>query len=258
MPTDIETSRAFVKERTEKTRAAQATLSTDSAWTWPGKTLAAWDADINAMDATVPASLAKNTQAFEVDMLAARGILDARFDLIHKYTLLTVGVMRVRAATLPGLRDIVDDLSARGDSRRAVEEEADSLLAAWEEWEQQLLTTFSPAPGKTLADFKIYLEGGLLPGGPPLPALPTLKKTYKAALTKWRRSEGQLNALYSRCEDECVAWYGEATAVWPAGTAEGDMIRGQVPTDYNPPTPAPPAPPAPPTPPTPPPVPPVP
>ena len=240
MPTDIETSRAFLKERTEKTRAAQATLSTDSAWTWALKTLAAWDADINAMDALVPGSLAKNALAAEVDMLAARGILDARFDLIHKYTLLTVGVMRVRAATLPGMRDTVDDLTARGDSRRAVEDEADFLLAAWEDWEQQILTTFSPAPGKTLADYKIYLEGGLPPGGAPLPSLGALKKSYKAALTKWRRTEGLLNALYSRCEDECVAWYAEATAVWPAGTAEGDMIRGQVPTDYNPPTPAPP------------------
>ena len=41
MPTDIETSRAFVKERAEKTRAAQATLTADSAWSWPLKSLAA-------------------------------------------------------------------------------------------------------------------------------------------------------------------------------------------------------------------------
>ena len=124
MPTDIETSRAFVKERTEKTREAQSTLAADSAWTWLLKTLAAWDADIVAMDATVNASLAKTTAALEVDMLAARGFLDARLDAIHKYTLLTVGVMRVRAKTLPGLIDIVKNLSARGDSRRAIEDEA--------------------------------------------------------------------------------------------------------------------------------------
>ena len=138
-------------------------------------------------------------------------------------------------------------MPARGDSRRAIEEEADNLLAAWEEWEQQLGQTFSPAPGKTLVDFKLLLEGN---GSPPppavsLPPLPTLKKTYKAALTKWRRSEGALNALYSRCEDECIAWYAEATKVWPAGTPEGNMIRELVPTDYNPPTPAPTPPPPP-------------
>ena len=38
----------------------------------------------------------------------------------------------------------------------------------------------------------------------------------------------------------------EATKVFPEGTAAGDLIREQVPTDYNPPTPAPPAPPPPP------------
>lgn len=246
MPTDIETSRAFVKDRTEKTRAAQATLTTDAAWTWPLKTLAQWDADVVSMDGTAPGSVAKTASAMDADMLAARGLFDARLDAIHRYTLLTVGVMRVRAATLPGVRDIVDDLSAKGDSRRAIEENADDLLAAWEEWEQQSGTAFQPAPGKSLVDFKLQIEGLTVPPpGVSTVSLANLKKNYKAALTKWRRSEGVLNALYSRCEDECIAWYAEATKVFQKGTPEGDMIREQVPTDYNPPTPAPPTPPPP-------------
>ena len=108
--------------------------------------------------------------------------------------------------------------------------------------EQQIGQTFFPAPAKSLVDFKVLIEGNGNPAPPAvtLPPVITLKKTYKASLTKWRRSEGVLNVLYSRCEDECVAWYAEATKVFPAGTAEGDMIREQVPTDYNPPTPAPP------------------
>ena len=237
MPTDIETSRAFVKERTEKTRAAQSTLTTDSLWTWPVKALSAWDADISAMDATVAGSLARTTAALEVDMLAARGFLDARFTAIHNYTVLVVGVMRVRAKTLPGLIAIVDRLSSRGDSRRGIEDEAEALIAAWEEWEQQQNgQTFTPGPGKSLLDFKTLLEGNGTPPPPAtaLPPLPTLKKNYKAALARWRRSEGLLNALYSRCEDDCVSWYAEATKVFPAGTAEGDMIREVVPTDYSP------------------------
>ncbi len=51
-------------------------------------------------------------------------------------------------------------------------------------------------------------------------------------------------------EDRNEAWYAAATRVYPAGTAEGDMIRGTVPTTYNPPPP-PPAPPVPPVPPVP-------
>ena len=242
MPTDIETSRAFVKERTEKTRAAQSTLASDSAWTWPMKSLLAWDADINSLDATVNGSLAKTTAALDADMLAARGLLDARFTAIHNYTVLAVGVMRVRAKALPGLSGIVDRLSSRGDSRRAIEDEADALIAAWEEWEQQQgAVPFSPGPGKSLVDFKILIEGN---GTPPsgtvvLPPLPTLKRNYKAAVARWRRSEGLLNAIYSRCEDECVSWYAEATKVFPNGTPEGDMIRQLVPTDYSPAAPVP-------------------
>lgn len=241
MPTDIGTSQAFVKDRTEKTRAAQATLITDIPWTWPGKTLAQWDADLTALDASVNGSLAKVAAALEVDMLAARGFLDARLDAIHKYTLLTVGVMRVRSATLPGLLLIVNDLSARGDSRRAIEDEADELIAAWEEWDAQVVApVFSPAPGKNLVDFKLLVEGAPGSGQATNPMLGTLKKTYKAALAKWRQSAGLLNALYSRLEDECVAWYAEATVVFPEGTPAGDMIRELIPTDYNPATPPPP------------------
>jgi hypothetical protein len=91
-------------------------------------------------------------------------------------------------------------------------------------------------PGKSLADFKVLLEGNGTPppSGVALAPLPTLKKNYKASLAKWRRSEGLLNALYSRCEDDCVSWYAEATKVFLSGTAEGDMIREVVPTDYSP------------------------
>ena len=146
MSTDINTSHAFVRERTEKTRAVQATLATDASWTWPLKPLAQWDADLMSLDATVNDSLAKVTAGLNVNQLTARGLLDARFDAIHTFTLLAVGVMRVRATTLPGLLQIVNDLSARGDSRRSVEDEADDLLAAWEEWEEQAGAPFVPAP----------------------------------------------------------------------------------------------------------------
>ena len=43
-----------------------------------------------------------------------------------------------------------------------------------------------------------------------------------------------LHTLLGRLEDECVQWYAEATAVFPAGTTNGDLIRGQIPTSYSP------------------------
>ncbi|MEO7934100.1 MAG: hypothetical protein ABIT76_13180 [Chthoniobacterales bacterium] len=245
MSTEISTSQDFIKDRVEKTRAAQATLANEASWTWPLKSLADWDADLLALDATKSDTLAGIVKGLDAAMLSARGLLDARFDALHKFTLLTVGVMRVRAATMPGLIEIVNDLSSRGDSRRTVEDEADDLLAAWEEWEEQTAAPFLPAPGKGLPEFKLLLDGAAGAGQTTTPMLATLKKTYKAALTKWRRSAGVLNVLFARLEDECIAWYAEATKVFPEGTPEGDMIRSQVPTDY---TPTPPTPPVQPTP----------
>lgn len=242
MSTEINTSHDFVKDRTEKTHAVQVILAADAAWTWPLKTLAQWEADVTSLDATVNDSLAKVTAALNANQLTARDLLQARCDAIHAATLLTVGIMRVRAATLPGLLAIVNDLSARGDSRRAVEDEADELLAAWEEWEEQTGALFTPAPGRTLAAFKLLLEGGAGDDQATNPKLGTLKKTYRVALGKWRRSAGLLNVLYARLEDECVAWYAEATKVFLEGTAEGNLIRELIPTNYNPPTPAAPAP----------------
>ena len=128
-----------------------------------------------------------------------------------------------------------NDLSSRGDSRRVIMEEAEDLESAWEEWEEQTAAPFSPAPGKTLAAFTLLLEGGA--NQTTNPKIGALKKNYTTALNKWRSAVGLYNALLSRLEDECVAWYAEATKVFPEGTPHGDMIRGQISTDYNPATP---------------------
>lgn len=254
MPADISTSEDFVILRTTKTRAAQATLATDAAWVWPSKTLAQWDADLDSLDATKAGSIAHVAKAHEADMLRGRGLYDGRLDEIHKFTLLAVGIMRLRvhgpgATGMEGLTSIVDRLSSRGDSRTAITHEAELLEAAWDEWEEQKGEAFLPAPGKTIAAFKRLLEGDPGSGQASYPMLSTLRKVYTALLAKWQQKEGIYNALISRLEDECVAWYGEATKVFLEGTAEGDMIRNQVPTDYTPeppkPAPAPVTPPAP-------------
>lgn len=254
MPADISTSEDFVILRTTKTRAAQATLATDPGWTWPIKTLAQWDADIESLDATKAGSIANSAKKHEADMLRGRGLYDGRLDEIHKFTLLAVGIMRLRihapgATGMEGIIPVVNRLSSRGDSRTAITHEAELLKAAWEEWEEQKGEAFLPAPLKTLAAFKRLLEGDPESGQASYPMLATLRNVYNTLLAKWQQREGVYNALISRLEDECVSWYGEATKVFLEGTVEGDMIRNQVPTDYSPeppkPAPGPVTPPAP-------------
>jgi hypothetical protein len=239
MNLDISTSIAFVIKRTEKTTAVQSTLAAlpGASWVWPSKSLAAWQADLAQLDGAKSGSLAHTANAAKVHKSMQLAALNARCEAIHACTLQAVGVMRSRALADPLLRPVVDELSARGDSKPTIEDEGEELLAAWS---QEFGEDFLPAPGNTYASFQ-----ELFLGTASEPSLSKLKSNYKEAVTKARRADGDYNRLISRLEDECIQWYAEATAVFPAGTTNGDLIRGQIPTNYNPPTPAP-APPSPP------------
>ncbi|MEO5716789.1 MAG: hypothetical protein ABIT37_25140 [Luteolibacter sp.] len=58
-----------------------------------------------------------------------------------------------------------------------------------------------------------------------------------AGLTHYETSNEEtekLGNLAAEMEDVNEAWYANATRVFPAGTPEGDMIRGTIPTTYVP------------------------
>lgn len=220
----------FVRERAEKTRAVQATLATGgSAWIWPKKTMVQWDADLLQLDGAAAGTLAQLAGEKEAVYRGLRGSLETRTGTIHTKTLQAVGVMRARALDDPELRPGVDELSARGDSVRAIEEEGEELLAVWKE---DFGTAFVPAPGLTYTAFMALFIGA---AGPPVVlSLRMLKTDYKASRAAARAAAGRYNTVINRLWDECVAWYAEVTAVFPAGTDEGDLIRSEVPTIYNP------------------------
>jgi len=127
----------------------------------------------------------------------------------------------------------VENLTAGAQSREGILTEALEWESAWEAADP----SFTPATGDTLAAFKTQREGSL-----------TTLRAYQDARSDERAAAGDLRELGEALDDACVAWYLAATAVFPEGTAEGDMIRGTIPTTYSPP-PAPPAPPEPPLPP---------
>ena len=60
-----------------------------------------------------------------------RAALETRYRTMHARTLQAVGVMRARALQEPEVRGSVDELSPRGDSFRAIEDEGEELLAVW-------------------------------------------------------------------------------------------------------------------------------
>lgn len=235
MNLNISTSTEFVIKRTGKTSAVQATLANpaNGAWVWPAKSVASWTADVEQLDGAKAGTLAQLAIAAATDKSMRFSALDARYQALHARTLQAVGVMRSRALADPSLRPVVDELSARGDSKAAIEDEADELLAAWS---LQFGEDFLPATGNTYAALHLLMEGDAT-----IPSLRKLKADHKEAAARARRAAGNFNALINRLEDECVQWYAEATSVFPAGSTPGDLIRGQIPTSYSP-APASPAP----------------
>ena len=230
---DIETSIAFVIERSTKTTAAQVTVA--PTWMWEAKNSSEWAADIAQTDGGVPGTLAFIANRDHVLYENSRGVLAARFADMKARTKQIVQLMRGRALRDPRLAPAVDELSAKASSWTGIESEAEDCLAVW-------TTTFggaayAPAPANTYAQFRALFEGApAAPGIPAIPALRALKTPHNDALAIARVSVGRYNALISRMEDQCVQWYADATAIFLEGTPEGDMIRSTVPTssDYNP------------------------
>ncbi|MBL9130538.1 MAG: hypothetical protein JNG86_05025 [Verrucomicrobiaceae bacterium] len=251
---NLNTSIEFLKDRVDKTRSVQTQIA--ATWLWPLRTVAQWQADSAALDKTVEGSLANVATEAHTTAEAARGDLDTRLGAIHAQTVAVTGVMRVRAQRQPELLPVVDELSARADSRSGIEKEGTACLSAWKlEFGG---AAFIPAPGVTYEGLRELFYGRAADPAatPPVTALPSLrelKDAYSDKSTIDRRETGRLNAKLATVERDCQDWYAEATKVFVEGSEIGDLIRAEVPTsdEYGTPTPPPPPPPPPPTPPTP-------
>lgn len=227
----------FVKDRATKTISAALQLA--PLWTWQEKTIPqmqlALVAIIGDNTATPPiVGQEEAASAAEQVMLAARGNWDAQLDVLHSRTVQGVGMIKNKYRGNAAKLAVVGGLTARGSSRKETLDEA----LAWESAWTQADPAWSPLPANTLAAFKTLrnqCEEGL-------------RTAYADAQSAWREQTGKLADLVRVMEDINQAWYADATRVFPAGTAEGDMIRGTIPTTYTPPPP-PPTPPAPPAPP---------
>lgn len=212
----------FIKQRAVATLAAQTQIAPQ--WVWQEKTVAAFE--LQHKGVTDQEELSGEA---ETAMLAARAAWDGQLDLLHRRTMQGVGMAKSRFRNQPLKLALVENLEARGDSRSAILKEALDWEKAWKQTEQ----TWSPMPANTFAAF----------GTLRLQCLEPLQHAYKEKLTAWRDVTNILNGLGRDMEDVNEAWYADACKAFGEGTPEGDMIRGTIPTTYNPPPPAPPTPP---------------
>ena len=199
----------FIIERALATRSAQQNLAL--IWIWALKTLAQWTAAITSFETKELAVIDAKTTVNNL-----QGIVDAKLDELHELTVKVLTMLRTKLElTNPNSLHTVEVLSAVGDSRISVVEEAKELASAWKDLEP----TWEPVPDLTLEEFQAKLA-----------AADVILNEYLDARTAVRTAVGEWNGVAGPLNRDCVAWYRDATIVFPEGTGEGDMIRSIVPT----------------------------
>jgi hypothetical protein len=202
----------FVSDRTKATLSAQDSVK--ESWVWEEKTVEDWK-KLSA-DFDTQSEAAQKSETF---MLKCRGLLDASLADLHARTVQGVKMARVRYRSDPAQLAIVNRLSADGQDRDTILDQAQAWASAWAE----LDSSWAPVPTNTLDAFNELRAKAL-----------EQEQDYIDAHTAWRAAAERLNQQAVVLNDLTVAWYAAATAVFAEGTAEGDMIRSTVPTTYAP------------------------
>lgn len=200
--------------RAQSTRAVQASLS--ATWVWDEMTLPQWDTVITALVTRMEVE-----QDTEADYLAKRGETDAAIDAVHSLSGRCLRMAKNRFRDTPAKLEVIIRLHNAAASRSGMLQDALEWESAWE----KLDGAWSPLPGVTLATFK-----------PQRLAAAALLEGLTSKKTTWDAADEQLNTQGQVLNRNCVAWYAAATTVFPAGTPEGDLIRSDIPTTYNPPS----------------------
>ena len=204
----MSTSLLDIEARLQATRDAQTVIAAD--WIWEEMTVAQWNTQVTSFDAKKAASVTQ-----EGVMLNARATLDNTINQLHDQTVLGLRLARIKWRNDAPRRAILSNFRASGHGRDNAEKEAQGFAAVWTEFDG----AWAPDPLGTLADFNTLLVSCL-----------TQENTYKQEHTKWRELTEEFNEYAIESEDLCQAWYAAATAVFPAGSPHGDMIRGTIDT----------------------------
>ena len=224
----MKNSLEFVKDRAVKTISAAKQVA--PSWTWEEKTAAQMEAQLAAITGNATATppvrgQEANTSAADQVMLAARGAYDTALDQLHTWTAQGLGMAKTKFRDDTAKAAQLAGLGASGSSRAKTLDEA----LAWESAWANIDPTWAPLPGLTPTTFTTLRKR----------AYEVLKPAYSDAHAAWRKAAETLGEMAGELTDMSQAWYATALRVFPEGTAEGDLIRGTIPTTYSPPPPAP-------------------
>ena len=204
----------FVKERCRGTRVCQDIIFERTGWLGLDKPLADWLTD------------SQQLQALYDDEMGARhscrwasGSWQVHAGLVQEHTREVVGFGRIRYRKNPDAASLFGSLRTDAKSRPDILAQAQAARDAW----QQTEPAWVPREEFTLAFFSGEID-----------ALFDLQKVSSEKQIAFKKTTGTLMNKARAVDDDCVAWYAEATRRFPAGTVEGDTIRSTVPTTYRP------------------------
>src|SRR5262245_61615669 len=182
----------FTRSRAQATRDTQASLVTPPAnWLWPEKTVIQWDTDITTLDQQIAEESAKRTQ-----WRNAAELWQAAIDRIQQLTrdVARAGLYHFRND--PVKRLLFESLATDGRSRAEVYEQG---LAARESWvEADASWTLSAVDSSST--FSSLLTDCL-----------AKQAAHSAKFTAWRRASAVLMNKARQVNEDCVAWFAEAT-----------------------------------------------
>ena len=198
----------FVKQRALATRNAQASVA--SLWIWPEKTVKQWDNALGELDSFIAV---ERTASVNLQEQAAGW--DVALQEIERTSRDVLRLGKTRNRRDPAKLAVLKATKLRFGSRENIQQTGFNVLEVW----NKIDPGWEPLPGTKAAAFQSLLEDS-----------DAQKKSYAQKFTGWREAATDLMARAETLDDDCVAWYSDATVRFREGTPEGDMIRSTVPT----------------------------
>ncbi len=202
----------FVKDRALASRNAQASVAAQ--WVWPEKTVAQWDSALSELDTLTAAE-----RTAGVDLQTQSANWDVTLKNIERTARDVVRLGKTRFRRDPAKLALFKSTKVRASSRERIQQSGLAVLEVW----TQADAAWEPLPGVTVAAFGTLLSGSA-----------AQKVSYTQKFTAWREASGELMSKAEALDDDCVAWYSDATTRFREGTPEGDLIRSTVPTTTGP------------------------
>jgi hypothetical protein len=202
----------FILARAITTRHAQEDLK--PSWMWNEKTLEQWDSEIEDLQ-----RMQETCSTAVFNRNSTRAALNADLQDLHRRTMQWLAMAKFHFREDPSKYEAIKRLTCKGVGRLGIAREAMDLEVAW----QEVGPEWEPTEMNTLASFQALRE-----------ECNNLDAAFIAAHGNLRTQSEILNHKAAALNRANVAWYAAATRLFPAGTAEGEMIRRSIPTGYSP------------------------